>query len=249
MSMAAPRASRPRWLVLIAAVSMAALTVRLGVWQMSRAAQKEALQAQLDARGQLPALSLRELPLTPEAAAAQHHRPARLQGEWVPGATVFLDNRQMNGRPGFFVATPLKLAGTNEAVLVQRGWAPRDAMDRLRVPSVPTPAGPIEVDGRLAPSPPRLYDFAGPAASGPIRQNLDLADFARETGLALRPFSLLQADSPSTAQDGLLRQWPLPAVDVHKHYGYAFQWFALSALVAGLYVWFQLVRPQRKRRD
>ena len=48
--------------------------------------------------------------------------------------------------------------------------------------------------------------------------------------------------------DGLLRQWPRPALDVHKHYGYAFQWFALCALMTGLYVWFQLVLPRRQAR-
>ena len=37
-----------------------------------------------------------------------------------------------------------------------------------------------------------------------------------------------------------------PAADVHKHYGYAFQWFALCALIVGLYVWFQLIRPRRR---
>ena len=39
---------------------------------------------------------------------------------------------------------------------------------------------------------------------------------------------------------------PRPAVDVHKHYGYAFQWFALAGLITILYVWFQLVRPARR---
>jgi surfeit locus 1 family protein len=39
----------------------------------------------------------------------------------------------------------------------------------------------------------------------------------------------------------------LPAVDVHKHYGYAVQWFSLTALITGLYVWFQLLRPRRRR--
>ncbi|MBC8056770.1 MAG: SURF1 family protein, partial [Rhizobiales bacterium] len=65
----------------------------------------------------------------------------------------------------------------------------------------------------------------------------------------LAPLSVLQADSPSTAGDGLLRDWPHPAVDVQKHYGYAFQWFALGALMAGLYVWFQLVRPRLRARN
>ena len=86
-------------------------------------------------------------------------------------------------------------------------------------------------------------------AAGAIRQNLDLAGFALETGLRLAPLSLQQQDSANTANDGLLRQWPRPAADVQKHHGYAFQWFALSALMAGLYVWFQLLRPRRKRDD
>jgi surfeit locus 1 family protein len=40
----------------------------------------------------------------------------------------------------------------------------------------------------------------------------------------------------------------LPASDVHKHYGYAAQWFGLSALVITLYAWFQLIRPRRAAR-
>jgi len=57
-----------------------------------------------------------------------------------------------------------------------------------------------------------------------------------------------QADGAAADADGLLRHWPAPAFDVHKHYGYAFQWFALAALITGLYVWFQLVRPRLRRR-
>jgi surfeit locus 1 family protein len=243
--LASPR--RRAVIVLVAALVGTAVTARLGVWQLSRASQKEALQSALDARGSLPELSLATLPASSAAAEAEHYRPVRLQGEWKQGATVFLDNRQMNGRPGFFALTPL-LLGPDDAVLVQRGWSPRNIQDRTQVPSVPTPAGGVEVLGRVAPAPGRLFDFAGPAASGVIRQNLVLADFSRELGVSLRPWTVLQLDAPDTAADGLLRQWPRPAADVHKHYGYAFQWFALCALMAGLYVWFQLILPRRQRR-
>jgi surfeit locus 1 family protein len=180
-------------------------------------------------------------------AAAQHHRPVRLAGHWSAPHTVFLDNRQMGGRPGFYVVTPLKLAD-GRAVLVQRGWAPRDLRDRTRVPAPPTPATPVVVSGRLAPPPGRLYEFDTPSAdtAGPIRQNLELAAFARETGLALVPSSVLQSE-PAMPQDGLLRDWPAPSLGVAKHHGYAFQWFGLSALVVLLYVWFQLIQPRRRR--
>jgi surfeit locus 1 family protein len=170
----------------------------------------------------------------------------KLRGRWVPGRSVFLENRQMQGRVGFYLITPLQLDGRPDAVLVQRGWAPRDQLDRTALPSVPTPAGLVEVQGHIAPPPARLYEFST-AASGVIRQNLDLASFTTETGLRLAPVSVQQDDSASDAADGLMRQWPRPAVDVQKHYGYAFQWFALCALMAGLYVWFQLVRPRIKR--
>ncbi|MBL0730202.1 SURF1 family protein [Piscinibacter sp. HJYY11] len=235
-------------IVLVATLVGMGATARLGVWQLNRAAQKEALQTALDTRGTLPPLRMDSLPPSETLAQAEHHRPVVLRGEWKQGATVFLDNRQMNGRPGFFVMTPLLLS-PGDAVLVQRGWVPRDVQDRTRVPAVPTPSGLVEVTGRLAPPPARLYDFApGAAASGPIRQNLVLAEHSRELGVTLRPWTVLQSDEAAPVRDGLSRQWPRPAADVHKHYGYAFQWFGLCALIAGLYVWFQVLRPRFQRR-
>ncbi len=230
--------------ILLAALAGVAVTAALGVWQLNRAAQKLSLQQTLEDRTALPELPAAALAGTPADAAAQHYRRIHLRGQWITQATVFLDNRQMNGRPGFVVVTPLRLAGSGEAVLVQRGWSPRDFTDRAHVPDVPSPPGEVEVVGHIAPPPARLYEFAG-SASGPIRQNLDLSAFSREVGVALKPLSVLQ---DGTVADGLLRQWPRPAVDVHKHHGYAFQWFALCALMAGLYVWFQLVRPRLRQR-
>jgi surfeit locus 1 family protein len=238
---------RRAWLVLLAALLAAALTARLGLWQLSRAAEKEHAQAALDSRGAAPPLAQAELAAETQQAETQHFRRVELRGRWVDGRTVFLDNRPMAGRPGFIVLTPLLIGEGGDAVLVQRGWVPRDANDRTRVPAVPTAEGVVSVEGRIAPPPSRLYEL-GAEGQGPIRQNLDLDGFARETGLRLRPLSVLQADSAGTTGDGLLRHWPAPALDVHKHYGYAFQWFALAALITGLYVWFQLVRPRLRRQ-
>ena len=62
--------------------------------------------------------------------------------------------------------------------------------------------------------------------------------------MPLRPLSIQQLDTRTDRDAKLLREWSLPVSDVSMHLGYAFQWFALSALIAGLYVWFQLVRPR-----
>jgi surfeit locus 1 family protein len=231
--------------ILIATLIGVAITANLGAWQLRRAAQKIALQDALESRAKLSALTAPELARAPAQVEPQHYRPVHLRGQWLPQRNVFLENRQMNDRVGFYLVTPLQLEGRPEVVLVQRGWVPRDLRDRTLLPAIATPTGTVEVDGHIAPPPARLYEFA-PSTTGLIRQNLDLGEFRHETGLPLAPLSVLQADSPGTAGDGLLRQWPRPAVDVQKHYGYAFQWFAMCALMAGLYVWFQLLRPRWK---
>jgi len=241
-----------RWVVLVAAVLVAGLTARLGWWQLDRAAQKTERQARVEARDRAPVLALSALPGNGQRDPELEFRRADLTGRWLPQHTVFLDNRQMDGRPGFFVVTPLLLADGG-AVLVQRGWAPRNFQDRSALPEVPTPAGAVRLLARVAPPPAKLLDL-GEAGHGRIRQNLDLDSFSREIGVALRGWSAVQleasrasGDEPPPQADGLRREWPAPAADVGKHHGYAFQWFALSALTIGLYVWFQILQPRRRR--
>jgi len=230
------------WLLTAAAVLVAGTTFSLGQWQLRRAAQKEALQAAVESKGRLPALDARALLANPDMAG-EIHRPAVLKGSWRPEHTVYLDNRPMSGKTGFVVLTPLVLEGSAQAIVVQRGWVPRDFADRTRLPQVATPTGTVTVEGRLAASPSRLYEFQG-IETGRIRQNLDMPAYRAQTGLPLLEVSLLQTGA---ASEGLSREWAAPNLGVDKHYGYAFQWFGLCALVIILYGWFQLVLPFRAR--
>ena len=232
--------SRRFWWVTLAAVFVAALTFSLGQWQLRRAAQKEGIQSAIDAKNILPALDGRALAAT-KNIADEVYRKVALQGVWQSAHTVYLDNRPMSGKTGFWMMTPLALQDTGQVILVQRGWVARNFSDRTRLPEVTTPAGPVTVEGRIAPPPSKLYEFKG-ADTGSIRQNLDLAAFSLETGLPLLQVSLLQTGAPS---EGLMREWTAPNLGVDKHYGYAFQWFGLFALVVGLYVWFQIILPFR----
>jgi surfeit locus 1 family protein len=234
------------WIVLLAALLTAAVTARLGVWQLDRADQKTTLQQARDDQGLLPPLAGPELAGDASAATGQWYRRAAVEGRWADEQTVYLDNRSMAGRVGFFVVTPLVL-NDGRAVMVQRGWLPRDVRDRSRIAPHRTDRGTVKVDGRIAPTASRLYQL-GDAASGVIRQNVDLATYAGEIRRPLLPLVIVQDRPDSGTDDGLARQWPEPASDVHKHYGYAFQWFGLCALVTVLYVWFQLIRPRRRAR-
>ncbi|XAH24819.1 SURF1 family protein [Xylophilus sp. GW821-FHT01B05] len=240
MSLRAPPLTWRFLLITLAALVGIGVTASLGRWQLARAAQREAIHATMQQREALPVLDGAALPQGDDVEPLLH-RSVLLQGRWQPRATVFLDNRQMDGRPGFFVITPLQL-DTGTTVLVQRGWVPRNFEDRTRLPAVETPEGVVQVRGRIEAPPSKLFDFgAGNASEGSsrIRQNLDLPAFRRETGLPLAAFSVVQTGD---ASEGLQRRWPEITSGVERHYGYAFQWFGLCALIAFLYVWFQLVR-------
>lgn len=231
------------WLITLAALLVGATTFSLGQWQLRRAAQKEALQAAIESQGRLPILDERALAAVKNTARVIH-RQAALKGIWRSEYTVYLDNRPMSGKTGFIVVTPLLLDGSAQVILVQRGWVQRNFLDRTRLPDISTPTGPVTIRGRIAPPPSKLYEFQD-IQSGRIRQNLDIPAYRAQTGLPLLDVSLLQTGA---ANEGLLREWAAPNLGVDKHYGYAFQWFALCALVIMLYGWFQLILPLRANR-
>lgn len=192
------------------------LTFSLGIWQLSRAAQKEKLSQ-----------------LRAEAV------PIQLSGEWDAAHTLYVDNRQMNAKQGFFVVTPL-LLNSADYVLVERGWIARDFLDRKKLRPIETPAGVVNIQVRTLPDPVPPAVFAGDAlAELPIVQFANRAYYDKAiSGKAYKGmFQQIAA-----ASEGLKRDWYEPASGVEKHYGYAFQWFALSALVTGLYVWFQWIK-------
>ena len=225
----------------MAALLVAGSTFSLGQWQLRRAAQKEGAQATIESKNSLTPLDGRAVSAS-QKLLEEVHRRAVLEGVWQAAHTVYLDNRPMNGRSGFWVVTPMKLQGTGQVILVQRGWVPRDFVDRTQLPPVTTPNGTVTVQGRIAPPPSKLFEFSG-IETGAIRQNLDMDAFQQETGLPLiNQVSVLQT---GPASEGLLREWASPGFGIDKHYGYAFQWFGLCGLVVLLYAWYQIVLPFR----
>ena len=112
------------WLITGVTLLALAATLALGRWQLSRAAQKEALQASIDAKAVLPKVDGQALAARADPAS-ELQRGVNLRGRWMAERTVFLDNRPMNGKPGLYVVTPMKLEGSAVVVLVQRGWIAR----------------------------------------------------------------------------------------------------------------------------
>ena len=237
------------WIATVLGFALVGIGVALGFWQLDRAHQKKqweaAMQAQATAKPLDAAMVQQQLAQPSVDISAWLHRPIQLQGQWLAAQTVYLDNRQMQGRPGFYVLTPLQLS-SGDVVLVQRGWIARNFQDRLALQPVQTPEGMVTVEGLLSGPPGRLYALGdgevADAAHPHIRQNLDLQAWAQHTGLPLWPVTVVQTGA---ASEGLLRDWPQPGSGIATHYGYAFQWFAMAAVLAGMLLWFQFLRPAR----
>lgn len=223
----------------IAAVVVIAVTAALGNWQLNRAHEKEARAARLAAMATEPALLLTGEPAAGDVA----ERRVSVRGRFDAAHTVLLDNRPhgSDGRAGFLVLTPLRISEADgrpagRAVLVLRGWLPRDSQDRTRIAPFPTPSESVALEGTALRAVPKVYSLgqdASAEAGKPIRQNVDLAAFARELGVPLQPLVIEQR---SDTGDGLARDWPAADLGADRHYGYAFQWFGLAALTLVLVI-------------
>jgi surfeit locus 1 family protein len=230
------RRYRPRPLLALATAAFCALAVAAGQWQARRAEEKAAIQGRLDRLAVEPPVAL---PAEPIDAADFVMRRVIAQGEFDERRTILIDNRVLQGRAGYHVVAPLRLAGSERYVLVNRGWVAA-GRTRADLPSIPTPQGVQRIEG-VAVEPPRVYELSGERHAGPVWQNLLLEPYAEWSGLALQPL-VVQQTSPSP--DGLAREWPRPDAGVEKHRIYSLQWYAFAALALVLYVYFGF-KPRR----
>ena len=231
---AGPYAFRPGLAPTIAAAAFIALTVYLGRWQAHRAEEKLARQAEFDTRMAQPAVQLTGALDAPGPLVFRHVRAA---GRWLAERQVFVDNKVHAGRAGFEVVTPLELAGSRAAVLVNRGWIERDA-GYPRPPRVAVPPGEVVVTG-LATEPPARFLELGPGAiEGNVFQNLTVERFRRWSGLAVLPVVVL-ADAPGP---GLAAVTERPDAGVEQHRQYEATWFLLAGTALILWIALNLRR-------
>ena len=216
---------RLRWVSLIATMIIVATGLSLGHWQTRRAEQKMTIAAAIASRSQQAPVAVAQLP---SGVVPEEFTPMTASGHFLGDWPVYLENRPMNGKAGFYLLMPFRLADSERVVLVQRGWFARDARDRQRLPAIPVPLGSTQVIGLARTAPGKLMQLgdAPELVPGAIVQNLDIPILAAASGLPLQNFIIEQTNN---AADGLLRDWPTPASGIDTHRGYAFQWYALAA--------------------
>jgi cytochrome oxidase assembly protein ShyY1 len=216
-------------------VSVTLLTFVLGNWQTRRGDAKEELQARWKAAEVAAPVAVNS---RADVQVVARRLPSRvaLRGKFLPAATVFVDNRALDGVAGFQIVTPLQLE-SGPIVLIIRGWHARDGRDPSKHPALVTPAGIVDIEGLAIERLPRLLELAPtPLPALPaIWPNLEFEPFERAAGMDVARFVVQQT---SEADDGLRRVWVRSTAGAEKHRGYALQWYGLAALSAGLTLYF-----------
>lgn len=220
---------RPPWWATLAAAAGITLTLALGNWQLERASQKEALQQRLEHFSREPPIRLSAALAHPENLRL---RRVEVRGEFAARETFYVDNRVHQGRVGYYVVTPLRIAGSDTYVLVNRGWVAGTGR-RESLPAVQTPGGTVTVTGIVVPGRERIMALSDDPAEGRVWQRIDVERFQRRFPFPLLPIVVQQVGD---AGDGLVRDWPAFDLGIERHKAYALQWFAFAATILVLYI-------------
>ena len=214
-----------------------ALLVTLGVWQVRRLGEKEALiarvEARLDAPPQASPLRAEWLGLAP---ADYDFRHVRVSGHYLAGPEARLYTRPPEGfgrEPGYIVLTPFELSDGGVA-LVERGFVPESKKAAYGAP----PSGDVTLIGHLhAPQSRNLFTPADTPAQH-IWYTRDPAAIAATLGYAAAaPFSLAP-DPDENVDPSQPRPAPSAPQIVNNHLSYAFTWFSLAGVLLVVFALF-----------
>ena len=220
-------------LLLIAAVLIALIMLRLGVWQLDRAEQKRLILSDQQAKATQPAADLKNLieALLAGDVSALRFSPVNVKGRFLPEKSIYLDNQVVGGQVGYKVFTPFVLDGSDWSVLVNRGWLPVGE-SRLQLPTFKTSSQALTLTGRLnlPPPPPPMWSDKYPVVNGEVWQFLPIKQVQAQMQLMILPLVVeLAPDYTGEAELALVRRWA--QIDdkwVAKHQAYAVQWFAMA---------------------
>lgn len=222
------------WAVALTAAAMAAF-VTLGMWQLERGREKQALADSFQ-RGTESIVALERRVAFDALPRYQHVQAA---GQYDPARQILIDNMpSKTGKPGYRVLTPLQRADSDRLLLVDRGWVPLGAT-REALPPVQVSSAPRTVSGRLdtLPAPGVRVGEAGVAGDTHWPRVLNFprqADLEQVLGSRVEArILLLDPDMP----DGYERAWrPAMQFGPERHLGYAVQWFAFAIVALVIFI-------------
>ncbi|HWQ83908.1 MAG TPA: SURF1 family protein [Anaerolineales bacterium] len=220
--------------------------VRLGIWQLDRLDARRAFNARVLAQEAAPMLVLDQGALTEpglaESLTGMEYRAVTVQGEYDFSHQVALRNQSWGNEWGVHLLTPLRITGSDQSILVDRGWIPAEAFKSGEWSQYAEP-GMVSVKGilRASQSKPDYGKKNDPEGTLQAWNFANVERIQNQTPYPLLPVYIQQAPDPAwTAMP--YRSLPELELTEGPHMGYALQWFAFSAILGVGYPFF--VRKQ-----
>ncbi|RDI98631.1 SURF1 family protein [Dyella solisilvae] len=221
---------RPSWFALLLTAVGALLFMRLGVWQLHRADEKEQiLRRYAAAETALPSDFAAVAAMPPVDAFAR----VKVQGAYVVDRVYLLDNPRHDQRGGVEVYVPFRPQGASQLLMVDLGFLPGNGTDQApQIP--PLPEGTQALQGLYLPPPGVGFQMGGNALAQQSRWPkttiyLDLPQLAADLGSPLYPRVLALDEDPAAVY---VREHTIDfsAMPPARHRAYAFQWFTFAAV-------------------
>lgn len=193
----------------------------LGIWQLERANEKEAILQNIIRNTELPELSLNS-----DDVSNSQFREVSATGAYLSDKTFFLDSVVYEGQAGYHVITPFKLNGINKVVLVNRGWISAKG-DRRILPEISTRVNELHLKGHLvAPRAKPMFISTQQDSEQNVRLYLDIERIQQAVLFPVLPWvlELKQGSEQGLIQSGI----KVDDSKITMHYAYAIQWFAFS---------------------
>ena len=228
------------WIVQLMSLATLLLFLSLGTWQLNRGNVKNIIEEANNAQQQESFVDV-QLPL--EDLPSWRYKKIKLFGVY-DDKQFLLDNQVRDRITGYNVLTPLYIPNQKHWVLVDRGWIPQ-GKSRSELPDIDLEEkNNIAVSGSVYVPYDKSYSLGGIADGEdngwPRRiQFVDYQQVGDRLGVNLLPFTLrLNAND----KHGYRRDWTENHISSQKHYGYAFQWYAMALAIIVLW-WIYSIKP------
>jgi surfeit locus 1 family protein len=207
-------------LFVIIALAAAAVFVRLGFWQLDRLGQRRG-------RNQILADRIAAPPAPWSETTAVRFRRVRVSGVADYEREIVLVGRSRRASPGVNLVTPVRLPGSDTAVLVNRGWV--YSPDGTRIDHARWREGDtLTVEGYV-----EAFTEPGPGdlpANQRVARRLSYSAVTARFPYAIAPAYLIAVDTATTIRPDTPIRSAVPAPDDGPHLGYALQWFAFAVI-------------------
>jgi len=211
--------------------------IKLGLWQSSRALEKEQRLERIVNLQQQNSLSLSKLlalqKLTTQVSYTNDF-PVTIDGSFLPNTVFLLDNQVNKNSLGYRVYQVVQSG--EHAVLVNLGWT-QGSINRQELPIVPPLVGQFQFEGhiRFIEKGIMLAEQNFETNQWPLRvQQIELEKFSTLIGIKLLPFVVYLDKNEAL---GFEKNWTPIVMPPEKHRAYAFQWFSLAVAWMSLMIW------------